>query len=299
MNGVKFQVMYSIRTILRCKVCGSYDIIKHAGIPLRFKCRTCGNTFSFNVQHPLYKKHGKRLSDREKASIAADYRVGIPVSHIMKDHSVSYGTVMRAVRYFERGRRIYLWNIMYMPRTRPRDWEVVDMDIILPEIEAGRLRQGWGIEDLREGPDAFYRAVARMYPEEIDPEYPRQRSSIIKSRYDALKLMLLMKPGDYVIVPRLGRWRERFLVIAEVSGGYEFDGPYFFGHHVRIGRTKVFALESRTNDPEEIAEGYDHDFQVLWHFLRSWRLYRPLERGASVVDRRNRELYRVVNRIMG
>ena len=273
-------------------MCGSYDIVKHAGIPLRFKCRTCGNTFSFNVQHPLYKKHGKRLSDREKASIAADYRMGIPVSHIMKDHSVSYGTVMRAVRYFEKGRKIYLWNIMYRHRTRPRDWEEINRDLLFPEIEAGRLRQGWGLEDLRNGPDAFYRAVAQAGMRERPSDWWLRRI------YRGLKTMLLLKPGDYVIVIGLGLGRERLMVMAEVSGGYEFDGPYFFGHHVRIGRTKVFALERRPKDPEEIAEGYDHDLQVLWHIFSGWRFRRPSERGISVVDRRNRELYRVVSRIM-
>ncbi len=294
MNGVEFQVMYSVRTILRCKVCGSYDIIKHAGSPLRFKCRTCGNTFSFNVQHPLYKKHGKRLSDKRKARIAIDYKIGIPISQIMKAHSVSYRTVIRAVRYFENGRRIYLWKIMDSPRTGSKDIEVVNRDLILPEIEAGRLRQGWGIEDLRKGPDAFYRAVLQTYP-----EYTPQKRRIITYRYNSIKFMLLLKPGDYVVIPNLRVQGNRFLVIAEVSGGYEFDGPYFFGHYVKIDRTKIFVLEEHLENPGEFAEYYDRDFQILWHLIGGWNPYALMVRGVAVVDRRNRELYGVVSRIMG
>lgn len=111
--------------------------------------------------------------------------------------------------------------------------------------------------------------------------------------------MLLLKPGDYVIIRRLGRWRKDFLVIAEVSGGYEFDGSGFFGHYTNIGRTKIFALKGNPEDPEEIAEGYDHNFQTLWKILEIGKFFRLTRRGVLVVDRRNRELYRVVSRIMG
>jgi len=285
--------MYNVRTILRCEVCGSYDIVKHAGTPLRFKCRTCGNTFSFNVQHPLYKKHGKRLSDREKASIAADYRIGIPISHIMKDHSVSYGTVMRAVKYFEEGRKIYLWKILHDPNISISERWDIEIEYILPEIEAGRLRQGWGLEDLRRGPDAFYRAISQGSIRERPSDWR------LRKIYRGLKAMLLVKPGDYIIVTGLRFERERLMIMAEVSGGYEFDGPYFFGHHVRIGRTKIFALDRNVKDPEEIAEGYDHNFQTLWKILEIGKFFRLTRRGVSVVDRRNRELHRVVGRIMG
>lgn len=99
---------------------------------------------------------------------------------------------------------------------------------IWEEIQAGRLRQGWGTPGMalvRDGGEipagdwvTNYRASAQQYwPGTITP--PDEEEST--ARYRILARMMKLEREDVVVVPRVPTW-ETFLV-AVVSEGYRFD----------------------------------------------------------------------------
>ena len=102
-------------------------------------------------------------------------------------------------------------------------------DFLKSEILAGRLRQGWGPEgaDLNGGVSKFIEAGRNAGWEDSESRLSR--------KYHNLCLMLKMKPGDIIIIPKLnmntpledwatdgGAWEKTFTLL-EVTEGYRFE----------------------------------------------------------------------------
>lgn len=121
-------------------------------------------------------------------------------------------------------------------------------DFILRELDAGRLRQGWGSRpehDLR-----AIRAHARAGQRLTDEERAAWRNRrLLDAEPDGLR------PGDVVVVPNLpeqGRW-----VIARVAGAYKFEpvapvagAPADYGHVVPVAPVRRADGKVAVFDPD-------------------------------------------------
>jgi hypothetical protein len=113
-----------------------------------------------------------------------------------------------------RGRRY--WAMRTDPNARDRLW---------PEIQAGRLRQGWGWDpemDLELIADLV--AVGKPLTEWQQQAWANRR--MLTSRDDAIHV------GDVVLVPHMPEPRRFSLV--RVTGAYSFDGGEMFGDYGHI-----------------------------------------------------------------
>lgn len=115
-----------------------------------------------------------------------------------------------------------------------------DYNNIKNEIQAGRLRQGWGSYDMdaRKTCDEFLDAWNNAFGEDHSSE------SYIRNKYNNIRNMLNMKPGDLIIVPKISfedaqDWRKSFAIL-ECTEGYDFntidsvDDYKDFGHCVGV-----------------------------------------------------------------
>lgn len=97
------------------------------------------------------------------------------------------------------------------------------------------LRQGWGTYDmsLSHGYEAFKRGWQKHW----EPDYPDEK---MLSKYDNLSIMLDIKPGDYIVIPKVSTKEEydsRSFVIAKCKSAYRFDvldKAKDFGHIIEV-----------------------------------------------------------------
>ncbi len=266
---------------IKCPECGSYYVVKAGDGPVRFKCKICRNKFSLSVPLPNHEGQSKRIPAYIKARIMADSILGMDTRRLMDEYGIGRNTLFRIKRYFKENRLIYVWRINYD-----------DRDFFLKELERGILRQGWGAEgmDLRKGPEAFVRAwKERRWLKE---ENERKEKAVVW-RFNVLKVMLVIKPGDYVIVPKLPH--DHAFTLVEVKNGYDFavaEGKGDYGH--RIGVKKLGEFSSAFADLEEVREFYNPDVQWVNEMLRSVRWFYP---AVAVVGREFRKMYEVVGRL--
>ena len=97
-------------------------------------------------------------------------------------------------------------------------------DLVKSEILRGKLRQGWGADglDIRRSLEEYSEAFRKYWDE---PQ------SCIQRKYDRIRIMLDMKPGDLIIIPKLNLnaplydWEEwnKYFAVVKVAGEYEFD----------------------------------------------------------------------------
>ena len=264
--------------VVKCPECGSYHVVRTGESPLRFKCKLCYNKFSITVPLPNHDGQSRRIPAYVKARIMADLILGRSIPWLMREYGVSKGTVLRIKRYFQTGRMMYVWRINYD-----------EVDFLYREIGRGILRQGWGVEgmDLRRGPEAFVRAWK-------ENGWKGSKQTIVR-RYNVLKVMLVIKPGDYVIVPKLPH--DHAFTLVEVIEGYNFAvakeyGDY--GHYVRVRKLGEFS--SAFEDLETLREEYRYDVQWINEMLRSVRGFYS---AVAVVGREFRRMYEVVERLLG
>ena len=157
------------------------------------------------------------------------------------------------------------------------------------EILAGRLRQGWGPEgaDLNGGFESFREAGKNAGWEESDAWFSR--------KYNNLCLMLEMKPGDIVVVPKLnintpigdwenddGAWARTFTLL-EVTEGYRFEavpvpmweGLKEFGHIIGV---KI--VGSWSYYQSDLAAIVSEAFKVPYHWNSESRITSDVVKGA-------------------
>ena len=142
-------------------------------------------------------------------------------------------------------------------------------DWLFPELQAGRLRQGWGKPGCAirtaDGPvekTTFEKGYKKAFKKE-----PSAR------RFDILTGMLYLNSGDVVVVPNMPVWRKQF-TIARVSEGYEFgtgsnledyrhivhvdpDSVRTFDYHADEDAFRISGLFARANHREAITFFYD------------------------------------------
>jgi len=264
-------------------------VVKDEETPLRFRCNLCGKKSSLSQALPGRENHARRIPPSTKARMVADHILGMSYTEISREYRVSRGTVIRAVKSFRKERYIYLWRIRWY--NRREKWKERG-EFLMWELNEGRLRQGFGIPgaDLRLGKHNFIRAWREYYPED---------ERFVGHSFDELKTMLVLKPGDYVLLRTpltfvLGR--RRGFILLEVVSGYDFEPveAYDFGHMVRVRKLGEFYVSFESLD--EIREEYNRDaqwiYEILFSPLRSIRRW-PI----WVVERNFRSLYRRVERL--
>ncbi len=238
--------------ILRCRLCGSFLVKKHGDLSPRFQCLVCGNTFSVNDPLPFHEGQSRRIDTTTQAQIAADrllaerYSGGKSVDELAERYAIAKRTVRRIVSRFRKKRMVYVWrNPTYTFAKYVVGDDGGEEEFPIDVRREGRLYHDYGWEDLRKGPYAFVEAGLRRV-EDGDDFTERDLLHL----YDYLKIMLVMKRGDYVVVPN---YRDLFsILIAELKGGYGFDPKW--GHYVEVERAEVF---------EPRAEDYNYDVQRL------------------------------------
>ena len=112
----------------------------------------------------------------------------------------------------------------------------VDYDEYFPfiyeELKQGRLRQGWGGPnmDVRNPFDEFTAAWEKWSP----------FSENMKRRYNMLRIMLEIKEGDLIVIPKVSMQQMatgRYFTIVKCRKPYEFtlsDGKNDFGHYIEV-----------------------------------------------------------------
>src|SRR4051812_2446955 len=100
-----------------------------------------------------------------------------------------------------------------------------EKDWVLDQIQAGVLRQGWGITGLALPPTRAaadiedwcqrYRDLGGKHWNEVISADDARR------RYDILVKMLEIAPGDRIVIPKIPTWGQFSIAIAE--GTYRFD----------------------------------------------------------------------------
>jgi predicted Mrr-cat superfamily restriction endonuclease len=162
----------------------------------------------------------------------------------------------------------WFWNI-----------DVSALDYFTQEIEAGRLRQGWGYE-----PDLDLRKIRTKWEQDPKQLLPREQEAWVRCN----PMILRMHKGDLVVVKNVpGR---EFLTIVEVTGDYEFDlesiGDY--GHilpvqnpkrfHKRSSAIKAPFIRALTRERNPIRVTHEHHFTVesLYRMQDSPELTKPL-----------------------
>lgn len=135
-----------------------------------------------------------------------------------------------------------------------RTAEIAENPYLLAEMNAGRLRQGWGAPPMaleRDGEKVPEGAWWANYTTAIEKYWKGSSIDEDRNRYGILSRMLDFSPGDIVVVPKTPRW-ETF-TIAEIVERYQFDdsperyrrGLFDFRHVIRIGGLKIFADASQ------------------------------------------------------
>lgn len=142
----------------------------------------------------------------------------------------------------------------YIDTTEPLDDDdstTMDMDFLKNELfKSGKLRQGWGYEydglnlDLRQPEKKWlenYRKLSyRLWGEEVNCEKATGRRNI-------LKLMLKMKVGDIVLIPKIPD--DCQFTVAKVKKEYYFHTPpdkCIRGHVIEVEDTKAFDYGNET-----------------------------------------------------
>ena len=91
-------------------------------------------------------------------------------------------------------------------------------DWLFPELQAGRLRQGWGAPGCTLMTADGRRVDKTVFEEGYKEDFGEKPSS---RRFAILTGMLDLNSGDVVVVPKMPVWNQ--FTIARVSEGYEFD----------------------------------------------------------------------------
>jgi hypothetical protein len=93
-------------------------------------------------------------------------------------------------------------------------------------IEAGQLRQGWGLEGMQLKENGFdvtdtewIKSFIKLAKEKWDLAVTESQA---KARYWILKPMAMAKPGDVVLIPKMPSWDTFTLAIVD-EPGYVFD----------------------------------------------------------------------------
>ena len=245
--------------------------------PLQFSCLLCRHTFTFNVPLPNYEAQAKRVPFMQKARMVADYyiklhRMGgrgpIRVREIVEEYGVARSTFYRAKRLFETERLVFVWRLNYE-----------EMEFLRREVEErGRLRQGWGWVDIREGFEAFRRAWEEA-AERFGWDAPSEKE--VRRRFNVLKVMVVAKAGDVVIVPKYAG--PHTFMVARVSRGYGFEmtekGDY--GHYIGVENLRIFSSAFEDLDEvEDLSDEYIEAVQSMNEFLRT---VRSLHYAVSVI----------------
>ena len=103
---------------------------------------------------------------------------------------------------------------------------------IYEELKQGRLRQGWGSSgmDVRNPFDEFTAAWKKW----------ASSSENMKRRYNMLRIMLEIKEGDLIVIPKVSIQQTatgRYFTIVKCKKPYEFalsDGKNDFGHYIEV-----------------------------------------------------------------
>ncbi len=260
------------RYIIKCPECGSYHVKKHQSNILRFKCLNCKNTFALNRPLPNHEGQSKRIPYIKKARIVADIKLGISERDIIERYNVSKKTIYRIQNHFETRKNIFVFRVDYD-----------NLDYIRDEVENGRLRQGWDYEDLRRGFDRFRESYMKVEPDVSLDE--------IEKRFNILKIMLVIKKGDYVIVPKYEG--EHTFMICQVSDGYDFDDDKEYRHSIGVENPKVYYSVFKSIEEAEL--DYSYDVQIVNEILRTTKSFYP---ALSIVEPKS-YFYRLVKKLYG
>lgn len=96
------------------------------------------------------------------------------------------------------------------------------------------LRQGWGVEDLQNGQDAY-----------VKREHSKGNTNAkeAKKRFNILKPMLDIKVGDRIVIPRLSlrnyqNASGKYFTVVVCTKAYDFYFPFIrdwdFGHFIKV-----------------------------------------------------------------
>lgn len=120
----------------------------------------------------------------------------------------------------------------------------------------------------------------------------------LERTFDQLKVMLVIRPGDYVLIP--GFPHHGAFTLVEVVSGYDFqpievEGYEDFGHFVRVRKLGEFYV--KFEDLETLSEGYRREVQILYEFLVGGRrtTLRPF---IDIVEPKMKEIYGHVNKLV-
>ncbi len=222
---------------------------KHSENPLRFMCKLCNNTFSLNIPSINHEGQSKRLPSLEIAKILADLELGKNENEILSQYRISRATLYRIKDKRKTFRWVFIWRL-----------NEGDIEFLRNEALNGRLRQGWGWCDLRKGIINFADAWKKLEPNVSNED--------VEKRFNILKVMILAKPGDMVLVPKFNGYHT--FMLARTKSGYNFSFPPGYddyGHYVEIEGIKVFS--SAFESPEDAKVGFNPDVQIINEILRT------------------------------
>lgn len=116
------------------------------------------------------------------------------------------------------------------------------------------LRQGWGVEDLRNGQDAYVnREHSKGYTDAKEA----------KKRFNILKPMLDIDVGDRIVIPRLSlrnsqRTSGKYFTVVVCTKVYDFYFPFIsdwdFGHFIEVAWSKdkpvTYDYDAKSPNPD-------------------------------------------------
>jgi HJR/Mrr/RecB family endonuclease len=179
------------------------------------------------------------------------------------------------------------------------------------EIQAGRLRQGWGLSKMRL-PQS--QSPSQEQIGEWCLRYRKQGSNVwgaeisaddAAKRYNILAAMLSVEAGDILIIPKMPSW-ESFCIL-EAAGVYEFDavprdGPVDddFRHIIPVNRGKQKVVSRHANGDAAIVAASFRAYQKALNNVRKEDVVHAVQRlllseGVDTAKPRTKQFDEIVD----
>lgn len=126
---------------------------------------------------------------------------------------------------------------------------------IREELQAGRLRQGWGGAPLK-APDQNNDYDPTHYTNHITAAWGITQEEA-HSRYHVLHPMLNMQPGDLIVIPKYPDPYGRAFAIAQATGHYTYKPTHHddYGHVIPINPTSIRVFDYNSTLAAKLISG--------------------------------------------
>lgn len=144
-------------------------------------------------------------------------------------------------------------------------------EVVRNEIKAGRLRQGWGKEDmyLKKDEDVVSK-------DEWVKNFPKEWGGsleYIERKYNNLKIMLDIKKDDIIIIPKYPSWNSFSVVKALDRYNFQMPGSDDFGHYINIDLKTLRSFNYEYNNFTKAIHSKLRGYQSPLNNVRSGEIF--------------------------